>query len=62
MLGHTSIEPALSYTNLHIKNAGKLNLFQIGMNLKLPASNNTMALTNTSIDSTSVNKKLKMHA
>ena len=62
VLGHTSMEPALSYTNLHIKNAGKLNLFQIGMNLKLPASNNTMALTNTSNDSTSVNKKLKMHA
>ena len=62
VLGHTSMEPALSYTNLHIKNAGKLNLFQIGMNLKLPASNSTMALTSTSNDSTSVNKKLKMHA
>ena len=60
VLGHTSMEPALSYTNLHIKNAGKLNLFQIGMNLKLPASNST--LTSTSNDSTSVNKNLKMHA
>ncbi len=34
VLGHTSMEPALSYTNLHIRNAGKLNLWQIGLNLK----------------------------
>lgn len=46
VLRHTSMEPALSYTNLHLRNAGKLKLWQTGLNLKIP--------TNTSDDN---NKK-----
>jgi hypothetical protein len=38
VLGHTSVEPALSYTNLQIKNAGKIKLFEIGQALKVPAA------------------------
>ena len=37
VLGHTSVEPALSYTNLHIRNAGKLKLFEVGKALQVPA-------------------------
>ena len=38
VLGHTSMEPALSYTNLHLRNAGKLKLWQTGLKLKIPTS------------------------
>ena len=36
VLGHTSTEPALSYTNLDIRCAGKIKLFDIGRQLKVP--------------------------
>ena len=36
VLGHTSTEPALSYTNLGIRGAGKINLFDIGRQLQVP--------------------------
>ena len=36
VLGHTSTEPALSYTNLDIRGAGKIKLFDIGRQLKVP--------------------------
>jgi hypothetical protein len=38
VLGHTSVTSALSYTNLHLRNAGKLKLFSIGKNLQVPAA------------------------
>ena len=37
VLGHSSVEPALSYTNLHLRNAGKMKLFDIGRGLTVPA-------------------------
>jgi hypothetical protein len=37
VLGHTSVEPALSYTNLHLRNAGKLDLWAVGRTLQVPA-------------------------
>ena len=36
VLGHTSVEPALSYTNLHLRCAGKLKLWDVGRALKVP--------------------------
>ena len=35
VLGHTSTEPALSYTNLDIRGAGKIKLFDIGRQLRV---------------------------
>ena len=45
VLGHTSMEPALSYTNLQVRGAGKIKLFDIGRNLKVvaPAATTTPA-------------------
>ena len=37
VLGHSSVEPALSHTNLHLRNAGKTKLFDIGRGLTVPA-------------------------
>ena len=37
VLRHSSVEPALSYTNLHLRNAGKIKLFDIGRGLTVPA-------------------------
>jgi hypothetical protein len=37
VLGHTSTEPSLSYINVHLRGAGKINIFQIGKNLKVVA-------------------------
>ena len=38
VLGHTSTEPSLSYINLHLRNAGKLKLFEVGKRLQVPVS------------------------
>ena len=38
VLGHTSTEPALSYTNLDIRGAGKIKLFDIGRQLQVPVA------------------------
>jgi hypothetical protein len=38
VLGHTSTEPALSYTNLDIRAAGKIKLFDLGRQLKVPVT------------------------
>jgi len=38
VLGHTSTEPALSYTNLDIRGAGKIKLFEIGRQLQVPVT------------------------
>ena len=37
VLGHTSVEPALSYTNLQLRSAGKLKLWDVGRALAVPA-------------------------
>ena len=35
VLGHVSMEPALSYTNINMPDSGKLNIFEIGKHLKI---------------------------
>ena len=37
MLGHTSVEPALSYINIQLRDAGKIKLFDIGRGLRVSA-------------------------
>jgi hypothetical protein len=37
VLGHTSVEPALSYTNIHLQDAGKIKLFEMGRGLQVPS-------------------------
>jgi hypothetical protein len=37
VLGHSSVEVALSYTNLQLRNAGKMKLFHTGRRLEVPA-------------------------
>jgi hypothetical protein len=38
VLGHISSEVSLSYINLHLRNAGKLKLFEVGKSLQVPVS------------------------
>lgn len=55
VLGHVSMEPALSYTNIRVQNAGKLKIFEIGRNLKPLATDKDHTSSSRSNESESAN-------